>query len=321
MLRSLFGFDWRKSNAHLLLLSKFLRPRTVDDFAESDAWKTVLGESPTRAIKRFLAEGILTQADLNEQLDYKFKVSELKDMLRKRGLPVSGRKDHLIQRLVQADSKGMKQAVAGLKVIVCSEHGGEIAEQYLARERAKRNRVEQQVMEYLRRRKFKDASITVASYEAEQVFPRGIGIDWRHHDPVHDMAMLNFIFGSKPKILAHLNDEQSSVLRLVAGMMYLWGTNRAKKEWLPPNFETNLAMDNNAAARMFLFYATYQVNINNYRQSGVVKQVEILAAPDSCDACKKISGKRFKLSEVPELPYEHCTHKMGCRCTLLPITK
>jgi len=321
MLRSLFGFDWRKSNAHLLLLSKFIRPKIMGDFTKSDAWKTALGESPDRAIKRFLKERMLTQAGLTAQLDYKFKVSELKDMLRKRFLPVSGRKIDLIQRLVQVDIEGMKQAVTGLEVLVCTEEGRKIAEEYLANERAKRSKVEQQVMEYLRRRKFKDASVTVASYEAEQVFPRGMGIDWKHYNPAHDITILNFIFGRKPKILARLDDKQSLILRLVAGMMYLWGTNRAKKEWLPPDFETSLAMDNHAAARMFIFHATYLANIADYKQSRVVKRVEILAAPDSCDACKKISGKRFKLSEVPELPYEHCTHKMGCRCTLLPIVK
>jgi len=321
MLRSLFGFDWRKSNAHLLLLSKFIRPKTMGGFTRSDAWKTALGEGPERAIKRFLKEGMLTQADLTAQLDYKFKVSELKDMLRKRGLPVSGRKIDLIQRLVQADPEGMKQAVTGLKVLVCTKEGRKIAEEYLASERAKRSKVEQQVMEYLRRRKFKDASVTVASYEAEQVFPRGMGIDWKHYNPAHDITILNFIFARKPKILARLDDEQSLILRLAAGMMYLWGTNRAKKEWLPPDFETGLSMDNHAAARMFIFHATYLVNIANYKKSGVVKRVEILAAPDSCDACKKISGKRFKLGEVPELPYEHCTHEMGCRCTLLPIVE
>lgn len=319
MLRALFGFQWRKSNAHLLLLSKFLNPKMVDEFSESDAWKAALGESPKKAIKRFLDQGMLTQADLSVQLDYKFSSNELKDMLKKRRLSVVGRKGDLIQRLIQADPQGMKQAVSGLTVLICSEQGREIAEHYLANEKAKRREVEQQVMEYLRRRNFKDASVAVAAYEAEQVFPRGIGIDWHHHDPSHDVAILNAIFDCKPKILKNLNESQSNTLQVVAGMMYLWGTNQGK-EWLPPNFETKLTMGNDAAARMFLFHALYRVNIANYKQSKVIKQVEILAAQDSCDECKKISGKRFKLNKVPELPHEHCTHEMGCRCVLLPVT-
>jgi len=297
MLGSLLGFEWRKSNAHLLLLSKFIHPRTLDDFATPEAWKTVLGEDPKQAIKRFLDQGLLMQTDLSAQLDYKFKAVELKKMLKRRGLSVSGHKGDLIQRLIQADPQGMKQAVAGLSVLICSEQGREIAENYLANEKAQRRNVEQQVMEYLRQRKFKDASIAVAAYEVKQVFPRGMGIDWDHHDPDHDITMLNAIFDGKPKILALLNESQSYTLRLVSGMMYLWGTNQGK-EWLPLDFETELAIDNDAAARMFLFHAMYRVNIANYKRSGV-KQVEILAAQDSCDECKKISGKRFTINGVP----------------------
>ena len=103
-------------------------------------------------------------------------------------------------------------------------------------------------------------------------------------------------------------------------MDYLMGTNQVK-EWLPLNFETGLAIDNDAAARMFVFYASHQADVANYRQSGVVKQVEVLAAQNSCEACKKISGKKFKLNQVIELPYEYCTHEMGCRCILIPVIK
>jgi hypothetical protein len=140
MLRFLLGFDWQKSNAHLLFLSKFLHPKTPDDFAESDVWETVLEENPKQAIKRFLDEDMLAQADLSDQLDYKYKVTELKDMLKKQGLTVSGRKGDLIQRLIQADPDSMKQVVAGLTILICSEQGREIVEQYIANEKAKQNR-------------------------------------------------------------------------------------------------------------------------------------------------------------------------------------
>ncbi len=138
MLRSLLGLDWRKSNAPLLLLSKFLHPQTSDHFAKLDNWKAALGESPEQAIKRFIDEGMLVQADLNAQLDYKFKVTELKGMLKQRGLPVSGRKEDLIHRLIQAGPEAMRGVVTGMTILLCSERGREIAEQYLSAEKARR---------------------------------------------------------------------------------------------------------------------------------------------------------------------------------------
>jgi hypothetical protein len=212
----------------------------------------------------------------------------------------------------------MKQAVGNLVVLLCSGQGQEIVEQFRAREEAKRDSTEQQVLQYLRQQKFKEASTAVASYEAIQVFPRGLGIDWRHHSPTRDIAILKAIANGQPGILKGLSRDQLDALRLAAGMTYLWGTNHAS-EWLPPDFQTNLVLDKDAAARMVLFHALHCVEMAEYQKNGVVKQVEILAASDSCDACKKIAGKRYKVNDVIELPHEHCTHEMGCRCTLIAV--
>jgi hypothetical protein len=313
MLRSLLGFDWRKSPAHLLFLSKFRTPRASDDFSKSDSWKAVLREAPKKAVKRFLDEGMLEQASLVGLLNYKYRVSELKPMLKQRGLPVSGRKAELIEKLIQADPEGMKKATRGLSVLQCFEQGRAIAEQYLAQENDRRTKAEQQALQALQRREFKEACRIVAVFEAGQVFPRGMNIDWRKYNSARDVAMLKVMFSSKPKILSSLNEEQMEYLRIAAGMMHLWGASQAK-DWLPDNFETALPMDNDAAARMISFHVSHQFNIAQYRAAGI-KTVEILATENSCKACKKLAKKKYKLSEVPELPYEKCTSEMGCRCT------
>ena len=199
------GFDWRKSKAHLLLLNKFVNARCPDDFALSDEWKNVLGEPPQQAIKRFIDEGMLVNADLNDLLSYKSRADELKGMLRQRGLSVVGRKDELIRRLVQADPNSMEKIVAGLILLKCTPHGQEISHEYSVAEKEKRIRTEQQVMEYLSKRKFKEASLTVAAYEAEQVFSRGMGVDWKHYNPNRDIEILAGIFGSKEPVAQRLH--------------------------------------------------------------------------------------------------------------------
>jgi hypothetical protein len=183
----------------------------------------------------------------------------------------------------------------------------------------KRAKVEKQVIEYLTKRKFKEASLMVAAYEAKQARPRGIGIDWKHYNPSRDIEILNTIFGSKPRIIAQLGDEKLEALRLGAAMMELWGTNMAT-QWIPASFETSLPFDNDTAARMLLFYAIHQRTLEGYRGAGL-KYVELFPAPDSCEACKKLVGKQYILTEAPELPYEYCTHKLGCRCVLLPVVE
>ena len=86
MLRSLLGPDWRKSPAHLLLLSKFLQPPDAQKLSEADYWKPVLKEAPDKAIKRFVDEGMLLPASLSGLLSYRYKVDDLKPLLKERGL-------------------------------------------------------------------------------------------------------------------------------------------------------------------------------------------------------------------------------------------
>ena len=68
-----------------------------------------------------------------------------------------------------------------------------------------------------------------------------------------------------------------------------------------------------------------QKDLKNYKDSGVVEYIEILAAKDSCDNCKGQAGKRIKLADAlikPPLPIHNCTHEKGyCRCTYIPVVK
>ena len=66
-------------------------------------------------------------------------------------------------------------------------------------------------------------------------------------------------------------------------------------------------------------------NINNllqYKQTGVVSKVEILASPNSCDHCGSQQGKIYTVEEAIKtrpLPCKECDHEMGyCRCVYLP---
>ncbi len=332
MLRFLFGFKWQKSQAHLLLLSKFIRPHTIEDYENSwenvqsmfwPSWKKVLGETPSKAINRFLDEGILKNADIAKSLEWKYKIPDLKRMLKERNLTVSGNKGDLILRLIKADPNGMKENVSGLNVLICSEQGRKIADDYSAIEKEKRQNLNQQVLNALQNRKFKEASLLVLSFNAEQVFPTMLGADLR--DPkmfsicnARDIAVLKIIFASNPKILKNLNKEWLEHLRFAAGVMCMLGRDVAK-DFIPPNLETGLVLDGITAATMIELHAQNQEHLANYLELGVVKRVEISSGGDSCEACEKIAGKEFKIDEAPELPYERCTDEMGCRCCYLPV--
>lgn len=316
MFRSLLGFDWKKSPAHLLFLSKFREPRNIEDISRQDYWQDVLDEKPLEAVNRFIKDGMIKEGDLYSCMDYKFKVSELKIMLKAQDLKQSGRKAELIARLVDDDPEGMKRAVSGLKIYNCTSVGLEIVEKYLEDENHKRALAENETISLLRKRKFNQASKVVATYEAAQVFPRGIGIDWQNHDTNYDERLLKYVFNNFPSILDGLEKDKRESLRIVAGMMWLWGRNKGDS-WIDDNFETGIRFDADTSARMIWFHAKHLVEIEDYQRDMYFKKVGISGANDElvCDECKVIQGKIFNLNQVPELPLPNCTSEMGCRCS------
>lgn len=319
MLRSIFGLDWKKSRAHLLLLSEFCEPRSIDSFPQPTDWEAALKETLKKALSRFVDEGLLEQVGLSKLLDYKYNVSELKPMLKERNLPMSGRKAELIERLIASDPDGMQQVVYGLTLLQHTGQGRLISEEYLAQEKEKRARVEEQTLNALKERKFEEAFKLVSAFSAQQRVVTSecdsIFLDGKRDNHSSGIAILKWIFLARPKMLATLNDSQLESLRLAAGMMHLWGESRAGT-WLPGNLETNLNIDNDTAAMMIMFFAHHQHDIAQYQAAGV-KKVRILAAYNSCESCQKLAKKEYKIDEIPDLPYEKCTSEIGCRCTII----
>jgi hypothetical protein len=305
----------RKKQAELLLLSKFLYPQALDYYKEPSYWDEVLKEPQIKTIERLINNDFITTASLSSVLDYKYCVSELKSMLKERGLKVSGLKADLIKRLVSADPNGVKQITNDQKLFECSEKGRIIAQNCLAEAREKKNKAIKDSQEALKVNFYEEAIKIVSRFESEQVFPRGYNIDWENPDITRDHAIIKYMFTGKPKILKNLNDKLLPDFRIAAAMMFLWGENRID-QWFPSWIDTGLVMDNDTVARMIMFYATHRYDLDQFRCLGKVI-VEILPYDSPCDACAKIANKKYKINEMIELPYENCTNELGCRC--LPL--
>jgi hypothetical protein len=140
---------WRASPEHLLLLSKFRYVDSPSRYGDADYWEVALKEKPLKVIEQFIKEGMLEPADLQELVDYKFRASDLKAMLKEKGLKVSGRKEELIKRLIDNDAQAMREATKGLDLYRCTTEGARLAENYLEAEKAKRAATEQEVLNLL----------------------------------------------------------------------------------------------------------------------------------------------------------------------------
>jgi hypothetical protein len=315
---------WRKSRPHLLLLSKFLSPTNLSRIG--DYWTDALQENYRRAIDRLIEDGALIESSLDEKMNAKFKVSDLRRQLKERGLKVSGRKRDLIERLIDADRSRMKAITSDEVIFQCSKWGAELANKYLEYAKEERENTERMTVMDLDAGNYRRAIETVAAYEAKQVFSRGINIDWGSYDTSRDEALLFHIFHGKPRILGKLTEAQLNLLRTPAALSLL-GMDDDKSKWLPPDLDLGLHFDVDTAIRMLIFYANYQVRIGEIGEyqakMGVVKAVKISAVNDNhlCENCRRYTEREYRLSDVPELPHHDCTSVMGCRCIVQSVVE
>lgn len=302
------------SDVELTLLGRFSTARVAEG-ETAERWDVPLGAPVGKTIARFIDLGLLSPASLEERLAATLKVPELKALLRDRQLPFSGTKHVLIDRLVEADPIAAEAAVAGRSLFGCTDAGAALVAEFRERKDAQQKQASQASLEMIRRGDFAGASRTVAAYEAQQVFPRGLGIDWRSHDAAVDVRLLTNLQRATPAILSDLSEQDMDALRVATAMMHLWGMGGAK-HWLPEGFVGSPRFGHDTAARMLLFYQKHQQEICKLRRIGI-KHVRILGCPNSCDFCRGWAEKRLRLDEVPELPHAGCTHELGCRCVLV----
>ena len=304
-----------KSPAELLFLSKFKSAASVEGFSRPDDWTRVLRSTPTKAVRKFLAKGFLQAADLETSIQSGFNGNQLKVLAKERGLPVSGTKKALAQRLVEADATGVTKLLGNRQFFVCTSIGQDAVERFASANAQAKQDAETASLAALRLGKLRDACFVVSRYESQQIFPRGLGMDWENYGRGSELQMLEFIFRTSPLRFQNLPNDKLAILRAAAGMLLIWGVSDATP-WL-----NNLQLEEELwspeiAARMFLFLAQHHQRIEEFRAAGFHRVVVLGSDSDQCPECAKHTGKIYSLGKVPNVPFDRCTCPDGCHCMI-----
>jgi hypothetical protein len=325
--------NWASSQPHLALLEKFLSAREVkSSFLE--LWAPAFGMNPQRVIDGLVAHGALELSPT---------VADLKSILSSRGLKVSGKKAELIQRLLEADPKGMEALYEYRMILQCTSAASHAVAGWKVECTKAFETTSDNVIAALRNRNFKEAIHAADTYRKNKFEPPihpGVAamtiksaprsIDERAKD-------LATVFTMRPKILGELQPEQWEGLYLNYAVWELLGRTAPKK--CMPGFtdedddceedapeapekcvsgSTGIkALDSMTATRMLSFYVKHQSDLARMRESGI-KKAKIIGI-GGCEACLALKDKTFRLDELPELPYKNCTCELGCRCTAIAV--
>ena len=309
-----------RSPAELLFLSRFIKARRPDSLEGFYDWPAVLHRSVRSTIERLLEEGSLRPATSHEQLDLDLKVTDLKEILRQKGLPVSGLKKTLLKRISDEEADAIVQSTNRPAAYHLSGFLRPLVDEFLAHQRETQTQAEAASLAYLKQKQLLEACRLVAAHESTQVFPRDIGRSSQDPRGSRDYAFLSTIFSKVPGILSNVPPDTLPWVRLGAGMMVLWGENRVDR-WTPSDLVTGCKFDLNTAARMYVFYCQQRDQIAQLAEIGA-RRVQILRTDDdtSCRACASLAKRRYGLNSIPEVPSPSCSSELGCRCVILVDT-
>jgi hypothetical protein len=244
--------DYKNDPVFLLLLSKFLLPNCLENLKPKIVWDNALKIDLSVALKQLIDASLLRPVDLVSVLPSAFGSMEIRKMAKERGLPFSGTKEILAKRLVKADAEGMAKLVDITKYFVCSEDGRLAAWNFENAERERKRRAEQECVELLQKREFREACSKVAAYENAKVFKRGIGIDWATHSFRNEICVLDYLFSNVPKCFVGVSEEKLTQLRIAAGADLLWGSSIP---WLYRPSLDEIGLNSEAATMLLLLNA------------------------------------------------------------------
>ena len=242
-------------------------------------------------------------------------------MLSSHGLKVSGKKAELIQRLLEADPKGMEVQYAHRMILRCTPAASQAVLRWKSECEKAYETAADNVIAALRNRHFKEA-IRVADVYRKNKFKRPLPpgaeamIITPAPRPIEERAKeLATVFTMRPKILNELQPEQWEGLYLNYAVGELLG--RTAPEKCMPGFTGVGVMNSATATRMLSFYVKRQSDLAQMRELGI-KKAKIIGI-GGCEACAALNNKTFLLDELPELPYEKCTCALGCRCMTISV--
>lgn len=301
--------------AHSLFISRFVRPsvpRFDGDARQLSGWAAALRETPDSAIERFKQANLLvpfapsTPEALREALGSIYGVTQLRAMLKTRGLKVGGRKDELTAKLVNVDCEGLSGDIVALQLYHCSEAGKQMVSQFEERKEQAHVRAAAAI----------NAKDYVRAIHEYQTIEDDLGFPKAEFEGATRPELLELVMTVKPKILEGCSEEVMAGLRIAMVLQCLSGRHAPKK--LLRDFDSGICLDAETAARMIYFLARHIEDMQKWKQIGV-KHVTHLAATDSCSVCTSLNGRKWRIEQAPELPQAECTHAYGCRCLYLPV--
>lgn len=286
-------------------------------------WEHDYNLNTKATISKFLKYGYLTITTYAENTD-KIKATDLKILLKKHGLKVSGKRAELLQRVLE--NVPHNQFVDFFSKIeerfyTLTTKGEKIALNYpwsITRDLE----FEDTCLDFIKKQDLNNAYITVCKWEAKKKSPRGFGINWTNEAKIgisqNELKKYLHLLGVD---LGGISDDIAQLLKETVILYRMLG--------IPPN-----QLLFNRIYKGSIADLTPQINILNYefrkisslieiddwkmQSKSTLRQYNILVPQDeqACETCKTFENKTFHIDDAivgTNFPPFH----LGCRCSVV----
>ena len=200
--------------AHSLILHKYFRQPTSPtslgnggDLRQSAGWEAALGEPFWVAVRRLISESYLQPSEtvlpLPRLLEFAFSAVELKSMLKRHVLKVSGRKSEIAERLAANVPSAALDALGAKSYYSRTKKGDELAAKFTTREES----ASEIALLAFRRGDYAGAIRTARAFDRDLGFPASL------FNQIFPEQCFRYLASARPTILEPLSDRVIEELR------------------------------------------------------------------------------------------------------------
>lgn len=145
------------------LLSRFENGADLYGFAEHPVYAHRLGMPPERLLQQFIADGWIRKFNAAEALNYYLKMTDLKEILKMHDQPITGKKNDLVQRVLDLDDDRVRRA-SEAPFFILTEDGSSAIKPFYRREIQRHETARNDIEQALREGNIEQALSTSAEY-------------------------------------------------------------------------------------------------------------------------------------------------------------
>jgi len=266
-------------------LTRFLGCSTIEEY-DTEYWAARLGQNPKVLFNELLEKKLIVPARLEEVLDLRHSTSKLKNMLRERKLKISGNKEALVNRLIEACPEEMKKLCSEKQFFICSEEGRFIAQKYWERTHGPSD-ASNAIKSVL-----KGGNIKSEEFMDERANAQGI--------PDNDImwGLLN------KKLHFYMKEGDWQGMKLIY-------------------YDMASFLQEEGRSFFRMLKQAHKCELMSYKETNFAKTELITAREGTCDVCSKFEGKILTVDEALStmpIPAKDCKNGW-CRCCYNPVPR